>query len=364
MVSRYRADQVGSLLRPPALLAARTAHAEGRLPASELRALEDRAILAALERQRQIGLDVISDGELRRGDFMDDLVAAVEGFVPSSGGLEWRGPGAAGDWQGVVVGGKLRQTRRLTAHEAGFLKQHARAPYKVTLPSPNQFGYTRYRPGLTDAFYATPADLLRDVAGIVRREVEALVAEGVPYVQLDVPAYTHFLDDRMVARIRERGIDPTRALADMVDADNACVAGLHGPDRTLAIHLCRGNNRSSWLAEGGYDALAERLFGGLDYDAFLLEYDSARAGGFEPLRFVPRGKTVVLGLVTTKTGALERKADLRRRIDEAARYVPLEDLALSPQCGFASTSLGNLLSEDEQWRKLELVVETAREVWG
>jgi 5-methyltetrahydropteroyltriglutamate--homocysteine methyltransferase len=269
MASRYRADQVGSLLRPPELLAARTAHAEGRLPGAELRQLEDDAIHAALERQQQIGIDVLTDGELRRDDFMDDFIAAVEGFVPSPGGLEWRGAGAAGNWQGVVVGGKLRQTRRLTAHETGFLKQHARGPVKVTLPSPNQFGYTRYRRGVSDQYYPTPEDLLRDVAGILRAEVDALIAEGVDYVQFDAPVYTHFLDPRIVNLMRERGVERDQVLPHMIAADNACVESLHRDGLTLAFHLCRGNNRSSWLAEGGYDPWAEQVFGGLDFDAFL-----------------------------------------------------------------------------------------------
>ncbi len=367
MTTLYRADQVGSLLRPPELLAARAEHAGGRLPREELRAIEDRAILDALERQRQIGIGVRTDGELRRDDFMGDMVEAVEGFAPAPagpGGLEWRGEGAAGNWQGVIVAGKLRQTRRLTAEESAFLRAHAPGPFKITLPSPTQFGHSRFRPGITDPFYATPEDLLRDVVGIVRGEVASLVQEGVSYVQLDAPSYTGYLDPRRVERMRQGGLDTARALEEMIAADNACLAGVPREGATLAIHLCRGNNRSSWLSEGGYDPIAERVFGALDYDVFLLEYDSERAGGFEPLRFVPRGKTVVLGLVTTKTGALEPQDDLLRRIEEASKYVPIENLALSPQCGFASNSLGNLLSIDDQWRKLELVVDTARKVWG
>jgi 5-methyltetrahydropteroyltriglutamate--homocysteine methyltransferase len=366
MTTPYRSDQIGSLLRPPELLAARAEHAEGRLPREELRAIEDRAILDVLERQRQIGIGVLADGELRREDFMGDMVEAVEGFAPPPAeprGMEWR-EGAAGNWQGVIVAGRLRQTRRLTAEESAFLRAHAPGPFKITLPSATQFGRNRYRPGITDRFYATPADLLRDLVGIVRGEIAALVQEGVSYIQLDAPTYTTYLDPRRMERMRQGGVDTAKALEEMIAADSACLEGVPRDGVILAIHLCRGNNRSSWLSEGGYDPIAERVFGALNYDAFLLEYDSARAGGFEPLRFVPRGKTVVLGLVTTKSGALEPQDDLLRRIEEASKYVPIDNLALSPQCGFASNSLGNLLSIDDQWRKLELVVDTARKVWG
>jgi 5-methyltetrahydropteroyltriglutamate--homocysteine methyltransferase len=264
-----------------------------------------------------------------------------------------------------VIGRKLQQKRRLTAHEASFLAEHAAEPFKITVPSPSMFaGVTNYRPALVGDAYPTRADLLNDLTAILSAELRALADEGVPYLQIDAPSYTHLVDADAREAARARGIDLDELADQFIAADNACLAAARRDGVTLAIHLCRGNSRSRWLASGGYDPIAEKLFGTLQADRFLLEYDSERAGSFEPLRFVPRGKTVVLGLVTTKRGALESPDDLRRRIDEAARYVPLEHLALSPQCGFASSVPGNLLTEDEQRRKLELVVDTARQVWG
>jgi 5-methyltetrahydropteroyltriglutamate--homocysteine methyltransferase len=263
-----------------------------------------------------------------------------------------------------VVGGTLRQVRGLTAHEAPFLRQHAPGPYKLTLPSPSNFLIAGYKTGLSDRFYPTREAMLDELVAIVRREIVALADAGVPYIQLDAPYYAFYVDAQARDRLRQDGVDPDQAFARSVAADSACLDGLRRDGLTLAMHVCRGNSRSRWYAEGGYEPIAERLFGSLPVDAFLLEYDDERAGGFEPLRFVPRGATVVLGLISTKVAQLESPDMLRRRIDEATRYVPLDNLALSPQCGFASTAPGNLLSEDEQRRKLELVVDIARRVWG
>jgi 5-methyltetrahydropteroyltriglutamate--homocysteine methyltransferase len=263
-----------------------------------------------------------------------------------------------------VVGDRLRQMRRLTEHESGLLIRHAKAPAKVTLPSPQVFGQMSYKPGLTDQYYPTRAALMEHVAEIIRLEIAALLNDGIRYIQLDAPGYTYFADERLRGQTRMFGDDPDALLTASIRADNNALHGLHRVDAVLAIHLCRGNSRSQWLAEGSYDPIAERLFSSLDVDVFLLEYDSDRAGGFEPLRFVPPGKAVVLGLVSTKTPVLEKVDDLRRRIDEAARYVALDHLAISPQCGFASTAEGNLLTFDDQRRKLELVAQTARQVWG
>jgi 5-methyltetrahydropteroyltriglutamate--homocysteine methyltransferase len=360
-----RADQVGSLLRPPELLEARTLYAAGRLALDELRAREDRAILDALARQRGVGIDVCTDGEMRRGSWLTDMAEAVEGFLPDRVSLEWQGPGGGVEPSTAqVAGARLRKARSLTYHELPFMKRHAPGPFKVTVPAPSNFMITSYKPGVTDQAYATSADLLQDLVAIVRDEIRWLAAEGAPYIQLDAPYYSHYLDPRARDRVRQAGVDPDRALDQAIAADNAALAAGRGGTVTLALHVCRGNNRSRWYTEGGYDAIAEKLFGTLDVDAFLLEYDTARAGGFAPLGRVPRGKTVVLGLVTTKEARLESPDALRRRIDEAARHVPLERLALSPQCGFASVAAGNLLSPDDQWRKLELVVATARAVWG
>jgi 5-methyltetrahydropteroyltriglutamate--homocysteine methyltransferase len=365
MTIRFRAEQVGSLLRPPELLAARAAHTESRLTQEELQAVEDQAILDALDKQRELGLDVCSDGEMRRGSWLTDMAEAVEGFVPERRTVEWKGPGGGKEGStGQVVGAKLRKIRKLTGRELPFLKKAAPLPFKITLPAPSNFMLTSYRPGITGPFYPTPADLLEDLVEIVRDEVQWLIAEGVTYIQFDAPYYSYYLDPSMREEAHRAGRDPDQELERGIAADNATVMGLPRDGVTVALHVCRGNSRSRWFTEGGYDVVAERLFGMLDVDTFLLEYDDQRAGGFEPLRLVPPGKDVVLGLVTTKDPHIESQDDLRRRIDEAARYVPLENLALSPQCGFASVAAGNLMSMDDQWRKLELVVETARKVWG
>ena len=217
-----------------------------------------------------------------------------------------------------------------------------------------------YQPGITDKFYASQEDLLQDLVGIVNDENRWLASQGVTYIQMDAPFYSHYLDPEK----RKQMPDPDAEFDKAIGGDNASLKGVPRDNLTVAFHICRGNNRSRWYTEGGYDAIAERLFGKLDVDTFLLEYDSDRSGGFEPLRLVPRGKTVVLGLVTTKDAKLESPDDLLRRIDQAAKYMPLENLAISTQCGFASVAAGNLLTMDEQWRKLELVVNTARKVWG
>ncbi len=365
MGSVFRADQVGSLLRPPALLRAREAHAAGVLSEGALRAEEDAAILRVLEGQRRVGLGIFTDGEFRRGSWITDMAEAVEGFVPHSRVVRWYGPGGGSEAStSRVVGARLRRRRRLTEVEVAFLARHAPGPYKVTLPAPSNFYVVGWQEGVSDAAYGTRSELMEDVVRILREEIEFLIAEGVPYIQLDAPYYGSFIDERERQRLREEGVDPDRALLEVVAADDACVRGLAREGVVLALHVCRGNSRSRWLAEGAYDPIAEALLGTVSVDAFLLEYDSPRAGGFAPLRFLPADKTAVLGLVTTKEPGLESRDDLLRRIDEASRYVPLDRLALSPQCGFASVAAGNLLSEEDQWRKLELVVETAKAVWG
>jgi 5-methyltetrahydropteroyltriglutamate--homocysteine methyltransferase len=245
------------------------------------------------------------------------------------------------------------------------MKQHSPGAIKVTLPSATQFPAIAYKRGVSDRVYATASEFLWDVAKILKSEVRALIDDGVAYVQIDAPRYSYYMDPKWREWIRtEMGQDPDAALDEAIRVDNACLEGARRPGVTLAIHLCRGNNRSHWYAQGGYDPIAEKLFTELQVDRFLLEYDDERSGTFEPLRLVPRGKTVVLGLVSSKLRELESAAELRRRIEAAARYVPLDHLALSPQCGFASTMEGNLLSEADQWAKLGLVAKVAREVWG
>jgi 5-methyltetrahydropteroyltriglutamate--homocysteine methyltransferase len=374
---RLRAEQVGSLLRPPELLAARSAFADGRLDRTSLRAKEDEAIRSAVSRQREIGVDVIADGEMRRHSWLTGMADAVDGFMPDSVMLEWHGPGGGAEkTTAKIVGATLRKRQMLTADELPLLKSLATsfpgqpgpsggpAPFKVTLPAPSNFVPTGFKPGITDRFYRDREALLADLVAIVRDEIAWLVAQGVTYIQLDAPFYSHYLDPQHRAAMKTSGADPDAEFLAAVAGDNASFAGLAREGLTIAVHICRGNSRSRWYTEGGYDAIAEKLFSLLDVDRFLLEYDTDRSGGFEPLRLVPRGKDVVLGLITTKEPALEREDDVRRRIDQAAQYMPIEHLALSPQCGFASIAAGNLLSEDDQWKKLGLVVDVARKTWG
>ncbi len=364
MPKPFRAEHVGSLLRPPEVLKARMAHAARSLPLDQLRAVEDRAILHVLEKQIELRLDVGTDGEMRRGSWLTDMADAVDGFVSERVPLEWKGPGGGVEGSTAhAAGAKLRKLRKMTGHEVPFLKKNARAPYKVTLPAPSNFMLASYKTGITDKFYPTHADLLKDLVEIVRDDVQWLVAEGVKYIQFDAPYYSHYLDPKQQEHMRERGVDPIKELENAIAGDNAAMQGVSRDGVTFALHVCRGNSRSRWYTEGSYDAIAEKLFGLLQVDRFLLEYDTERSGGFEPLRLVPRGKSVVLGLITTKEPKMELQRELILRIEEATKFVPLENLALSPQCGFASVAAGNLLSEDEQWKKLALVVETARQVW-
>jgi 5-methyltetrahydropteroyltriglutamate--homocysteine methyltransferase len=368
MASPYRADHVGSLLRPQEVLDARK---DPGVTREQLAAVEDRHILAVLKRQQDAGFEIFTDGELRRSGFMSDFYESVDGLdteyeltrtwkgAPSGVGVA-RGIGAPG---GAVVA-KLRQTKRLTKHEVDFLKQHAPGDIKITLPTANQFPAIAYKKGLSERAYPTYSEFLWDIVPIMKAEIRALIDDGIKYIQIDAPRYSYYIDPKWRRYVQdEMGIDPDAALDEAIRVDNACLEGARRDGVTLAIHLCRGNNRSQWYAEGGYDPIAERLFNDLNVDLFLLEYESERAGTFEALRFVPSSKAVVLGLVSSKVPQLEPRDQLIRRIEEASRYVPLENLAVSPQCGFASTMDGNLLSEEDQWRKLALVVDTARQVW-
>jgi 5-methyltetrahydropteroyltriglutamate--homocysteine methyltransferase len=365
MPAKYRADHIGSLLRPAELLQARSANVD----TAQLHALEDKHILRVLERQRDLGFKIFTDGEFRRGNFMSDFNDAVEGIDEGVAvARTWQTGAGASPRPSMVPGtvvSKIKQTRRLTEHEFAFAKQHSPGDIKVTLPTANQFPAIYYKKGISDKVYANHSAFLWDIVPVIKAEIQALVNEGVHYIQIDAPRYSYYIDPKWRSYIKnDMGLDPDQALDEAIRADNACLEGANRQGVTLAIHLCRGNNRSQWYAEGGYDAIAEKLFGQLNVDAFLLEYESERAGSFEPLRFVPRGKTVVLGLVSSKLSEMESSDHLAKRIDEASKYVPLEDLALSPQCGFASTMEGNLLTEDQQWQKLKLVVDTAVKVWG
>ena len=366
MATKYRADHIGSLLRPADLLELRAREPADR---ARLQALEDKHIQRVLERQKELGFRIFTDGELRRGNFMSDFNDAVEGIDEGvTVARTWQTGAGASPRPSMVPGtvvGKIKQTRRLTEHEFAYLKQHSPGHIKITLPTANQFPAIYFKKGISDKVYPNHSAFLWDIVPAIKAEIQALSNEGAHYVQIDAPRYSYYIDPKWRGYIKnEIGLDPEQALDEAIRADNACLEGAHRQGVTLAIHLCRGNNRSQWYAEGGYDAIAEKLFGQLQVDAFLLEYESERAGTCEPLRFVPRGKTVVLGLVSSKLPAMESQDHLTKRIDEASKYVPLENLAISPQCGFASTMEGNLLTEEQQWQKLKLVVETAANVWG
>jgi 5-methyltetrahydropteroyltriglutamate--homocysteine methyltransferase len=369
MPSNFRADHVGSFLRPTELLNAR----RSQMPTEQLQEIEDRHVLRVLQCQKELGFEIFTDGELRRTNFMSDFTDAVEGFdFGDAVQRAWKDDphkteqraASVSSVNGIVTA-PLRQRQPLTGHELPFLREHSPGPIKMTLPSATQFPAISFKYGITDRFYHDPYAMLSAVSQIMADDIHTLAKSGVSYLQIDAPRYSYYLDPKWTAWMeRELRVDPAQMLTASLNADNTCFAAARKAGVTLAIHLCRGNNRSHWYAEGGYDAIAERLFHELAVDRFLLEYDDERSGTFEPLRFVPKGKTVVLGLVSTKRPTLERKQDLVARIKQAGKFVPLESLAISPQCGFASTMEGNLLTEEEQWDKLRLVVETAREVWG
>ena len=380
MASPFRADHVGSLLRPPELIQARADYREGRLSADGLREVIEASVLKALDVQREAGIDVFTEGEYRRTAWSAGIRESLEGLVPDVVQPTinllgaWQGPSAdlanaalaspAGA-QPMVVGGKLRQVRRIAGDDAAFLSKHAPGPWKITMPGPISAAGQLYKPGISDAFYPTRADLVDELIGMQRKEIDALIGEGMSYVQLDSLHYVERVADTTIrARMIAEGEDPDAYLDNLIQVDNRVLAGVRRDGLTVGLHMCRGNNRSAWHAEGSYEPIAEKAFSQLDVDRFLLEFDTDRAGGFEPLRFVPADKMIVLGIISSKLPELEPIDLLRRRIDEAARYVPLERLAISPQCGFASTVLGNLLTWDEMRRKLELIAKTARAVWG
>ena len=367
MPSLYRADHVGSFLRPAELLDAR-AHRSS----AELQATEDRHILRILNRQKELGFEVFTDGEFRRTNFMSDFTDAVEGFdFDDAVSRKWKDDQKGGATTPAVssisgiVTALLKQRQPLTGRELPFLRENAPGPIKITMPSATQFPAISFKYGITDLVYHDPYALLSAVTKIMAEDIRTLATSGISYLQIDAPRYSYYLDAKWTDWMqKELRVDPAQMLTASLKADNTCFAAARPAGVTLAIHLCRGNNRSHWYAEGGYDAIAERLFHELAADRFLLEYDDQRSGTFEPLRLVPKGKTVVLGLVSSKRPEPEHKEDLVRRINEAARFIPLDQLAISPQCGFASTMEGNLLTEDQQWAKLQLVADTAREVWG
>jgi|SRR5580704_11147446 5-methyltetrahydropteroyltriglutamate--homocysteine methyltransferase len=355
----FRADHIGSLLRPEPLLEARRRRAAGEITAAELRAIEDEAVKAAVTGQLQSGIDVITDGEFRRRDFRTGFVEAVDGIEMRAFDMPWRTAEGVTKLRSnsFVITGRLRQRERLAAGEAAYVQDLTTAPVKVTLIAPGFLVDRFWQDGATDRFYGSREELAAEVAAITRAEIEALIAEGVGYIQLDNPGYG--------AYVGEHAHGSVDGLKLMIDTDAAAVAGVQRPAGvTIGLHICRGNQSSMWLGEGAYAPIAERLFTTVSVDRFLLEYDDERSGGFEPLRFVPADTIVVLGLVSSKTPALEPAEELRQRIDEAAKYTDLGRLALSPQCGFASIAEGgNQLTAGEQFAKLRLVADVARATW-
>ena len=363
-----RTDVVGSLLRPPQLLEARERRDLGELTDAEFKRIEDAAVDDALHLQEEAGLDVVTDGEMRRLSFQSQLTEAVDGFGAwDLDAFLW------GEWHSnelddmkverpqIAVESKLRRKRSLSAEELTYARGRTERVLKVTLPSPSLFS-NFYDPERSRQAYASLEDFLGAVAEIMREEVEELVRLGATYIQLDAPHYPLLLDPTYREFYESRGWPADRWLDLGVELDNL-VIGDH-PGVTFSMHLCRGNQASRWLVEGGYDWLAERLFPRVNAERLLLEYDDARSGSFEPLRAVPEGKIAVLGLVTTKSGRRETVEELSARIEEASAFCPLEQLALSPQCGFATSILGNALTIEDQRAKLRTIAETAAVVWS
>jgi 5-methyltetrahydropteroyltriglutamate--homocysteine methyltransferase len=364
----FRADQVGSLLRPAGLAAARAQFKQGGLGAAQLREVEDASIRDIVDRQLSIGLRSITDGELRRDYWHIDFLRELDGVtiiaMPDQnrfGGSEEQPPVA-------TVTGKVSCSQPIMVDAFTYLKEvtSARsgtaATPKVTIPSPSMLYLRGGRKSVSSAVYPDLAEFWQDVAAAYRRAIHFFAERGCTYLQLDDVSFAYLCDPKFRDGCRLNGDDPQELPRAFASAVNAALRG-RPPGMTVTMHTCRGNFRSSWVAEGGYESIAEAMFS-IDVDGFFMEFDSARAGSFEPLRYLPAGKRAVLGLVTTKQGAIESADEIKRRIDAAGAYVPLDSLCVSPQCGFSSTHHGNAVSENEQWRKLELVVQVARDVWG
>lgn len=361
-MSAIRSDVIGSLLRPQYLKDARETYANGGLTAVEFKKIEDRAVDEAVALQEAAGLDVVTDGEMRRYAFFGHLVEALEGFDKSAGwSITFRdGEGHEAALARPVVVDKLRWRRQMAVEEFTYLRGRTRRPVKITLVSAQQAA-AYYDPDKSKGAYATRDAYLADLVDFTRREIEELKRLGCEYIQIDAPQYAALLDETIREGYRKRGSDPERMLDACIDLDNAIIDGHKGV--TFGIHICRGNHKSMFYASGGYDRIAERIFSKSRFTRFLLEYDDQRSGTFEPLKYVPQDRTVVLGLVSSKRPTLETASELKARISDASRIVPLDRLALSPQCGFASTEEGNRVSGEDQRRKLELVAATARDVW-
>ncbi|MFO1274230.1 MAG: 5-methyltetrahydropteroyltriglutamate--homocysteine S-methyltransferase [Rubrivivax sp.] len=360
----FRADQVGSLLRPDWLAAERARFKRGEIDAAALRATEDRAIAEAVRRQEAIGLQSITDGEFRRDWWHLDFLAQLDGVtLKDNPGPKFQTGEHGGEQPPIAtVTGRIGCSRPIMAEHFAYLKLQTTRTPKMTIPSPSMLHLRGGRAAISTRAYPEMTAFWADVAKAYRMAIGHLYDAGCRYLQLDDITFAYLCDPKIQANCRANGDDPEALPQTYADAINASLkdkpADLH-----VTIHTCRGNFKSAWVAEGGYDPVVQAMFS-TNVDGYFMEFDSVRAGGFEPLRALPRNKKVVLGLVTTKVGELEPKDVLKRRIDEAAKFVPLDDLCLSPQCGFSSTHHGNALSQDDQWRKLERVVEVAREVWG
>jgi 5-methyltetrahydropteroyltriglutamate--homocysteine methyltransferase len=372
MATDYHAEHVGSLLRQPWLLEARASHKRGDLSEDGLREVEDRAVEENIALQRAAGIEVFTDGEARRTNWMTGLLESVGGMsVVETPAVTWRRedgeipPTEETDFVMTSASGKVFRKAKLTNVEAEYMARQVPGQFKVTMMSAAMGGML-WRPDVSPAAYPDPAELVNDLVALQVEEIEDLIARGTRWVQLDSLSYNLVFDEEFRTATGNADFDPRLVLESSVAADAAIVNAVKAkhPDVTIGMHICRGNNRSAYMAKGSYEPVAEALFGGVGVDRFLLEYDTDRAGGFEPLRYIRPGTVVVLGLISSKLPETESQDDLRRRIDEAAQYVPAENLALSPQCGFASTSAGNALTVDEEKRKLELVVDTAQKVWG
>jgi 5-methyltetrahydropteroyltriglutamate--homocysteine methyltransferase len=363
----FRADHVGSLLRPPELLKAREQKQKGEITAAALREAEDKAIREAVKLQEAAGIEAVTDGEFRRAMWHTDFLTGFEGITPtqSNYAINFKGEGGAtaSTSSMLVVSGKVKRSRPIMIDHFAYLKSVTKKTPKMCIPAATYLHMRGGRKIVDKTAYPTMDEFWADIATAYQAEMKDFVAAGCTYLQFDDVSFATMCDPKVQETIRRDGEDPAKLPALYAKVINSLFAGR--PDSlTVTIHTCRGNHMSMWMAEGGYEPVAEAFFGGLDVDGFFLEYDSERAGGFEPLRFMPRNKRVVLGLVSSKLPQLETKDQLKRRIDEAAKFMPLENLCLSPQCGFSSTSFGNKITEDIERRKLELVVEVAAEVWG
>jgi len=364
----FRADHVGSLLRPPELLRAREEFSAGRIPAEELRRVEDDAIRSIVAMQEEVGLQSATDGEFRRASWHMDFIYRLDGISKAPGEITVQFHNEQGDIEftpaAIHVGGKLGVSETIFGDDFAFLQQTAtRAVPKLTIPSPSMVHYRGGRASIDESVYPGLDEFWADLTAAYRDEVGRLGEQGCTYLQFDDTSLAYLNDPHQRDYVASIGGDPDRQHVEYIHHINEALSA-RPAGMAVTTHMCRGNFRSSWAAEGGYDFVAEALFNELEVDGFFMEWDDERSGGFEPLRFVPKGKLVVLGLVTTKRGELEAKDELKRRIDEASRFVDVDQLCLSPQCGFSSTVEGNELSYDDQVAKLRLVVETAHEVWG